>query len=47
MKPLIEPTTGWITGTGRGVAANGSHAAEAGFGLGPVCASENGAFSVA
>ena len=46
MKPLIEPTTGLMTGMARGVAAKAAQAASSSASVLP-CASENGAFSVA
>jgi hypothetical protein len=46
MKPLIESTTGWITGTGRARSANNSHAAASRASALP-SASAIGAFSVA
>ena len=46
MKPLIEPTTGLITGIARGVAANASQAEMSSASVLPG-ASDSGAFSVA
>ena len=46
MKPLIESTTGWITGTGRASSANNSQAATSSASVLP-SASAIGAFSVA
>jgi hypothetical protein len=46
MKPLIESTTGWIAGIGRGVPANVSQAARSPASVLPG-ASDSGAFSVA
>ena len=46
MKPLIEPTTGLITGIARGVAANASQAEISSASVLPG-ASDSGAFSVA
>ena len=46
MKPLIDCTTGVMTGTGRGISANAAHAAASSASVLP-SASVIGAFSVA